>query len=492
MKNHYLAGILAIAGFFLSGNAQQTVIWGPETTVADGSVYGNVRPRLTLTSGNEPVVIIGRSPGELYVAKWNGNAFGTPVLITPEGLNSYLAYWTGPDIAAYGDTVIAVFKALPFDTGKIYAVRSVDGGATFSDTIRVENHATGRVFLPSLDLDVYGNPSVMYMAFDGSADNPRYVVTRSTDSGLTFTPGQEIASSGMAEACDCCPGELVINGNRQVALYRNNVQNIRDIYGSLSMDGGATFEAAQNLEYLGWNINQCPSTGPHGILIGDTLYSVAASQASGAYRVSVAVSSVANNLEYAYRQQLLPPLNSGGKQNYPRISGQNDTIVVVWEERESNNPEVYCSVTTNGNVSGLAAAKSRVNTVTSGVQTNPDVVYRDGFVHVVFSDAVSGDVIYRRGTISEVAGVPEITTEALQVFPNPSANGQFCLKSWNQSMHLLRAVDIYGNIITATVVDDEDGYSIRLEPEAANGVYFISIANESGYDVLLRVVKSGL
>lgn len=491
MRNHYLATLFFLAILPVSVNAQKSISWGPEISVADGNVYGNVRPRIALTTNDQPIVLWGHSgDGVLNIVKGDGNTFATPVTITPAGVETYLAYWTGPDVAAHGDTVIAVFKALPFDGGKIYAVRSTDGGLTFSDTIRVDDHTTGRVFLPSLDLDNNGNPTAIYMAFEGSNADPRYVATRSLDGGLTFETGSEIASSNAAEACDCCPGEVVIDGNRQIVLYRNNLQNIRDIYGSLSTDGGQTFAAATNMEYLNWNINSCPSTGPHGLAMGDSLIVVSASQASGAYRVYVSVASWDNGLTFQHQTELLPPINVNGKQNYPRISGENDTIIVVWEERETSNPEIFCSVVTNGNTNDLAVYKSRVNTVTSGVQTNPDIVYRNGFAHVVYSDAASGDVIYRRGTIIDVTGVEENSLLQIQAFPNPSAAGRYNLIGIPDGNWKAVVTDLSGKVIGSTLNSTAGGYELMLIETANEGVYFVQLQNESGSRLTVQLVKT--
>ncbi|NDC29064.1 MAG: hypothetical protein EBZ94_06980, partial [Crocinitomicaceae bacterium] len=167
--------------------SQPIISWEEEIFVTQTNQFGNTRPRITLAANDVPVVIFGKtSTGLLYTARLNGSSFDTPVTLLPGTVSSYLTTWTGPDIASKGDTVIAVFKAMSMDLGKVYALRSIDGGITFSDTIRVDNHDSGHAWMPSLDMDENGNPSIVYMAHDASMTNPRYNVVHSIDQGITY------------------------------------------------------------------------------------------------------------------------------------------------------------------------------------------------------------------------------------------------------------------------------------------------------------------
>jgi hypothetical protein len=477
MRYSLLSGIALLASAF--SFAQHSVNWGPEIPVADGSVYGNVRPRLALTTGNLPVVIFGKSGnGDLHVAKGNGTGFGVPVAILPSGTGSYLAYWTGPDIAAYGDTVIAAFKMMPFEEGKVYAVRSVDGGLTFSDSIRVDDHDDGRAWMPALEMDANGNPVISYMVFDGSGQEPRYVIAHSENAGLSYSSQEPVCAN---EACDCCPSEMVIGGDKEVLLFRNNASNIRDIYGILSEDGGTTYDNCVNMEQLNWSVTSCPSTGPHGMWKGDTLFTVSASRVSGDYRVYIG-SAAHDGTGLALHQQTMPPPPSGanGSQNYPRITGQNDTIVLVWDEKETSNSEVFCSVTVDGLITGLSTFKARVNVITTGIQTSPDVVYKDGFVHIVYQDAASGDVIYRKGTIVDVTGLSENSLVEASVYPNPSANGTFVIGGDAAKGCDLNITDLSGKTVAFTAQQTAGGVTISLGDTAASGAYVLTLERATG------------
>jgi hypothetical protein len=271
---------------------------------------------------------------------------------------------------------------------------------------------------------------------------------------------------------------MLISGNNEVLLFRNNMSNTRDIYGILSEDGGTTYGSCTDLESLGWVVTSCPSTGPHGLFKGDSLFTVSANRSSGAYRVYI--SSADANLSQNQQTSPLPPNNSNGSQNYPRISGENDTIVLVWDERETSNAEIFCSVAVNGLIQGLSTYKSRVNVVTTGIQTNPDVIYKNGFVHIVYQDAASGDVIYRKGTIVDVTGLPENALLEASVYPNPSANGMFVIGSDVAKDYMLSVTDLAGKAVPFAVQQTASGITITLDSAAVSGTYLLMLGNETG------------
>ena len=276
-----IVAVIVFLSFTFNGSAQN-IVWEDEITVATATDYGNVRPRLALTVDNQPMVIMTRSQnGQIYFTKGNNGVFSSPIALLPATMQSYIATWTGPDFDAHGDTIVAVFKAKPYDNGHVYTVRSTDGGLTFSDTIRADNHDLGLAWMPSMTMDGSGNPIITYMAHDANYTNPRYVYVRSNDAGITYSAEQTITSSITGEACDCCPAEMVADGNNQVLLFRNNELNTRDIYGVYSNDNGVNFISADDVDESNWVINSCPASGPHGAIQGSDLFSTFMSGGAG-------------------------------------------------------------------------------------------------------------------------------------------------------------------------------------------------------------------
>ena len=99
--------------FFLSAtvlNAQTTgVVWGSPINVGTGATHNNIYPRLTLTSGDIPLVIWeDNSPAVIYSARKTGATFSTPIAING-GASPYVMTWTGPERGSSGDTAFVVF-----------------------------------------------------------------------------------------------------------------------------------------------------------------------------------------------------------------------------------------------------------------------------------------------------------------------------------------------------------------------------------------------
>lgn len=466
--------LLCLSFYSALGIAQEMLSWNNEVQVANGTSFGNTRPRIVLTKNDIPLVVFSNSATmQIYAARWNGSSFSSPVSLLPQGMSAYVLSWTGPDVAAKGDTVIVVFKADPIEDGNIYAVRSIDGGLSFSDTIRVDNHNAGVAWMPSLDIDENGNPSVIYMAHDSLWVHPRYVVAHSSNTGLSFDPSMEITLSIPDEACDCCPAEYVIKDNREVLLYRNNESNIRDIFGVYSTDFGSSYNSFEQLNQLNWLITSCPSTGPHGMFRNNELLSVSMSRASGKNRVYITSTVATNSIGASVDLEMTAPSNVNGSQNYPRISGNQDTVVMAWQESNPSNPDVYCAFTTTGNINDLLTTKALVNQDITGTQTNPDLVYKNGKVHYVFQDALSGTVIYKWGSFG-MLGVEEVNLIEIQLFPNPTASN-FVIKGIEFGNYELK--DLRGMVIKSGVFSENEVISLDIFPA---GMYVVEIQTIAG------------
>ena len=448
----------------------QTILWQQEIHVSDGSLFGNSRPRIVLTNNDVPVVFNGKAGGGIVSSRWNGSSFNSPISILPEGVSAYLTSWTGPSVASKGDTIFIVFKALPLETGHVYLIKSYNGGISYSDTIRADNHDQGVAWLPAIQCDEIGNPTVIYMAHDSIWVHPRYMINHSIDQGSTFIGEIDVAASIPEEACDCCPAEYVIKGNKHALLFRNNENNIRDVFAVYSSDDGATYSNFSNIDQLNWNVNFCPSTGPHGIFTSEKLISVFASKASGNYKVYVSNTDLSLGLGNSNLSVMIPPANNAGSQNYPRISGNGDTVLVVWQEAETSNYDIMCSWTTNDSLVNLTTNKEIINTLTSGTQSNPDIAFKNNKIHVVYQDAPSGDVIYNCGSFNTLNNL-ELTNQLVMISPNPSFDGMFnVLLPETATMEI---VDVLGKEIYFIQSIQSEGKTIDLESNY--GCYFLII-----------------
>lgn len=480
-----IAALLLFLSLGTYSQSQSIIQWGPEVVVTNGSIYGNLRPRATIVGSDTPVVIFGKAGADenLFIARWNGSTFDPPIPILPSATSSYIADWTGPDIDSHGDTVIAVFKLNPLETGHVYTVRSTDGGVTFSDTIRTDSHPSGVAWMPSMGMQPNGNPVVTYMAHDGIWSNPRYVITNSSDGGLSYEPEMEVTGAIAGEACDCCPAEIIIEGPKQVLQFRNNESNLRDLHGVLSIDGGATYTSYANIDNLNWTLQACPATGADGVFYGDTLITAYASAASGKYRVYVSSSSTNGTIVFEERMMVPEPTPANGTQNYPRISAAGDTIVMAWTEKINGNQEIYCAASVLGMnpMTSLTGYKEMANASSTGTQTNAEIIYKNGFVHLFYQNDAVGDLIYRRGTLNVNVGLDE-KENSVRPHPNPSSDGSFIL---SDKVEILDVKNALGKSISYNRTDANGQLIVKIN-HPSSGIYFLSYL---GSDFQSKVIK---
>ena len=187
--------------------AQSGIIWDQTIDVAS-SQFSNMHPRIEVDGAGKPLIIWGNSNSQqVFFTRLNGNGFASPKKLNPDTIPVFAASWAGPDLAANGDTVYVVFKETPEHENGIYLVHSEDGGLTFSAPQRVEAIGDSLSRFPAVSTDVNGNPLVAFMKFNPGWGDARYVLAKSEDLGITFSP--DVMGSGFSggDVCDCRRGD---------------------------------------------------------------------------------------------------------------------------------------------------------------------------------------------------------------------------------------------------------------------------------------------
>lgn len=466
--------LLLIALTFVSSNSiAQTITWSAPVSVAPSS-SGNMHPRIALDGSKDPVVIWGNSAmgGRAMFARWNGTAFATPVALNPMTLPVFTASWAGPNIAAHGDTLYTVMKNQPEDTGRVYMVRSFDGGQNWAAPAAISS-ITDTSRFPIVTTDVTGNPTVGYMQFDSNFLNARYITRYSNNFGASFTSPVR-ASTLSGEVCNCCPASVIRSGNTVIMLYRNNLANIRTIWAQISYDGGNTFSDSLEVDNTNWMVMSCPSSGPDGVIIGDTLYTVFRSSVSGARfylsKASVSSPQLESSSQYAAN---FPGLT---QQDYPRIANTGSSVAMVWKQVMGTSSKLCFSFT--GNVTtGIVTS---YDTLAADGVTNADVVITPGAVHVVWEDVATGTVKYRKGTYTPLS-IEEVAASAsqIEIYPNP-ANDYFAILSNDISgVRECVLVDNTGKRINLIASQRTGNISFSLTG-VAQGIYAVLLTDTKG------------
>jgi hypothetical protein len=483
MRTIILSMLTSMCGISLAGQ-ELTPIFEPIIPVTVTSANGSSRPRIALVNDTVPLVTwtkTGSGNGVVYAARWNGASFGAAVQISPSGLNVYCSAGEGGDIAARGDTAFIVF----FTTdSRCFAVRSIDGGATWGDTVRIDHTPTGEMaYTPDVQILPGGNPVVVFETANMSFGNPSIRVCRSDDGGQTFMLEQNAHDSLLGQPCECCPPALVLKDSMTYAIYRNNNTNVREIVMTISSDTGSTFPVTSEFDQTNWILTSCPVAGADAAFFGDSIVAVWKSTMK-IYFATAHASDGGEGPHYL----LEPLLASNITQRNPAICATGDTIVYVWEDRRTSNYDTYIAITTGG-PQQIAAAfifNDTIGTTENGTQQNAHVAYGGNRIHLVYQDLSTGNVFYRRAAIGGIVGVAEQPASvAVEIFPVPAhesltiqgIEGKCTVTIYNMNGEIVS--QIY-NVVSGQIISVAG---------LARGGYSVLITTEDGTKASLPIIK---
>lgn len=461
--------IIFLICIIIVASAQIGITWNMGLNISTNT-FGNMHPRMTLNRLGNPLVVWGKmSDQSVYFSRWTGSSFTTPLKLNPSWMTVASAGWMGADISSYGDTVYVVVKRTPeiSDTNRIFIFTSFNGGVSFNVPVQLGFIADSISRFPAVTTDATGNPIVAFMKFNSKLVDSRWVVTKSSDYGNTFSIDNKASGWGSsAEVCDCCPGAIVSNGNTTAMLYRNNNKNIRDIWTGISNNNEATFSSGFNIDNNNWMIMSCPSSGPDGVIIGDLIYSTFMSSGSGNYRAYLSKSSISNGAMSSI-SNLTGTISGLSQQNYPRIASDGNAMAIVWKQTVSGAAQLPI-LFTNNIINGFPAS---YDTVDLDNITNTDVAMKNGKLYVVWQDDASGTVKYRSGTYTQVrTDVNEIVENNFSVYPNPvssTINLQSNIDLQNAEIKII-------NLLGEPVLTFNEISNATIDVKALNtGIYFL-------------------
>ena len=426
------------------------VMWDAALDVAPSS-FDNNRPRIVTDAQGHPLVIFGKN-NDILFTKWIGGGFSQPVKINPANLPAASQDWMGPDIAAHGDTIYVVFKQTPEDNfnSHIWCMRSFNGGQSFDTPVRVEGVGTDRSRFPAVTTDSLGHPVVAFMRFNNSFLDARWVVTRSNDYGASFE--DDVLASGWsdpdAEVCDCCPGTLTSDGNTIALTYRDNHENNRDNWVAVSYDGGATVSGGFNMDHQDWILLNCPASGPDGVIVGDTIYTVSMNGATTDELVYTGKGSVTDLQSNAATP--VTEYSDGLIQNFPRIANYQTSVGMLWRHSLNFNSMLgfrFASDITKG-------LPTEFDTLATSGVINADLAVTKDRVFVVWQNNQSGTVKYRAGEYEARVDTTSLFDPAypmVEVFPNPANEIIILNLPVDQTIEEFSVFDFTGKTVTSNV-----------------------------------------
>jgi len=415
MNRIFILILLLLSIHSLAQDKKNGVIWYDPITVAD-KTYGNLHPRIILDQNHKPLVLWGDINGKAYLSKFNGKNFSEPIQINTGIQPVFTESWAGPEITGHGDTIYIVYKKMPEETSHIYIKHSYDGGKTFSIESQVDDNRPFITRFPTVAIDPYGNPLVAFMKLDSGYRNARYYVDKSTDLGEDFTYDTLVTNFSGGLVSDCCPATVIESGNATVILYRDNHELHRNIWAGISHDGARSFNNGIQVDPTEWTTEKCPANPPHGIIIGDTLYTVYSSGDNALIYLSKTTLSGLN----VSSDPLTGHFTGLTSQNFPRIANYGNTAAIVWEQAIGYDNQI-CLLFSNDITSGLPP---QYDTVSSGTFGTTDVALGGSHVYIVWEDDFTGKLMCRVGFYEESV-INEQLAANTTIALHPSPNGKF-------------------------------------------------------------------
>lgn len=221
---------------------------------------------VALTETGDIYVALGRDERIGLRYSVDGGATFSEAVRVNANAPAYLSSFAHPSITASDDGQVNVtWGQLASGTiGTIWYANSTDGGRTFRAPAMLMDPLL-RTFAQRMSADDAQNPIVAWL------ENGRLRLARSLDGGTSFVH-QGVVDT---EVCDCCAPEPLVRADGVVYVAYRNLEYddtgraIRDIYLSRSTDDGATFAPEVRVSDAPWYIESCPVNGPSLAIAGE-------------------------------------------------------------------------------------------------------------------------------------------------------------------------------------------------------------------------------
>ena len=165
----------------------------------------------------------------------------------------------GPRIATTRAGV--TLTAISHEDGNVYSWSSTDAGHSWGEPLVVNTKPnSAREGLHALASD--GKARLITVWLDLRSGKTELWSSVSGDGGKTWGANVNVYKSPDLTICECChPSVIFTETDNVVVMWRNWLNGARDMYRSISSDGGLTFSAAEKIGTGTWKLNACPMDG---------------------------------------------------------------------------------------------------------------------------------------------------------------------------------------------------------------------------------------
>lgn len=270
---------LRVIGFALLCAIAPAMVWAEGPVELDRGIapHNPQQPQVAVDAEGSIHVVYGIGDFARYCRSDDGGkSFGKPVDLPSAHVMS-LGMRRGPRIVVSDKSICVTVIGGKHGKGRdgdLWAVRSVDGGKTWTGPVQVNDTAdSAREGLHAMCIGSKGEMCCVWL--DLRNGNTEVMASISTDGGGTWGKNVLVYKSPDGSVCECCHPSVAIDSRGRIhAQWRNAVSGARDIYVATSTDGGKTFGQASKLGTGSWPLDVCPMDGGAiAVVAGDKLAS---------------------------------------------------------------------------------------------------------------------------------------------------------------------------------------------------------------------------
>ena len=250
--------------FALSVIASGAIGSEPVRVVAgDGPDRDAKQPQVAVDSGGRIYIVFGRGNTIRLAASSDGGRIYDVNTVGSVG-SLALGMRRGPRVAATSEAVVVT--AIGGREGKgrdgdLLAWRSPDGRKSWTGPTRVNTvESSAREGLHGMAAGPNGQVFCTWL--DLRNKKTEVYGSLSKDGGATWEPDALVYRSPEGSVCECCHPSAAFGPDGTLhVMWRNQLKGDRDLYLTSSADGGKTFRPAEKLGRGTWTLKACPMDG---------------------------------------------------------------------------------------------------------------------------------------------------------------------------------------------------------------------------------------
>ena len=384
---------------------------------------GLTRPRIVVVENDSPVIMwTSINNNKIYISRYDGFEFTEPVSILPENFTFFGAPNYGPEIDNNGNTIAIVFSNSVNKINNLYFMYSLDAGLTFSNPVKIIEEDA---FIEGAGVHINSNniPIVTYENLQSNGEANQLVGFGQfiEDSpGVLF--GDFIIANSLTDGvpCECCLGDLTSNEENLIFSYRNNINNVRNMFACKYNNLTTMFEEGFSIDNYNQSLTVCPTEGPKSLLINNYLITSFKSYGYSPSRISSTVYDLDN--EILISESEVDWGQGYGTQSLPEIAGNESVIAVVWKEFRYYNFDVFISISnspSNSSEINFNTSNSVSSTIPNSQNANDftsvDLSEHNGKFHIVYLDFNDSVLYYRTYFEDQINYSSEIKKEKIVI-----------------------------------------------------------------------------